>query len=80
MNALPALTTNKDQSLQQALSRMLAEFESGASTGVATGSDDPHVTAVRRLAPIEAQFAPYPDALDPRLLQALRSKTDWLQA
>jgi len=74
MNALPALTTNKDQSLQQALSRMLAEFESGARTGVDTGTDDPHVTAVRRLAPIEAQFAPYPDALDGRLLQALRSR------
>jgi DEAD/DEAH box helicase domain-containing protein len=74
MNVLPAVTSNKDQSLQQALQRMLAEFESGARTGVQTSDDDPHVTAARRLAPVEAQFAPFPDGLDPRLVQALRSR------
>ena len=32
---------------------------------------DPHVTAVRRLPAVAAQYAPFPDALDPRLLRAL---------
>ena len=74
MQTLPALTGDKDQSLQAALSRMLAEFESGARTGVLTAEDDPHVTAVRRLAPVEAQYAAFPEALDPRLLQAFRAR------
>jgi DEAD/DEAH box helicase domain-containing protein len=74
MNTLPAVTADKDQSLQLALQRMLAEFESGARAGVATREDDPHVTAVRRLAPVEAQYLPFPDTLDPRLQQALRSR------
>src|SRR6185295_5876419 len=74
MLTLPAVTSNKDQSLQQALQRMLAEFETGARTGVLTADDDPHVTAARRLAPVEAQFAEFPDGLDPRLMQALRSR------
>ena len=74
MNTLPAVTTNKDESLQQALQRMLAEFETGARTGVLTGDDDPHVTAVRRLAPVEARYAAFPESLDPRLVQALRTR------
>ena len=41
MNTLPAVTSNKDQSLQQALQRMLAEFESGARTGVLTSGTRP---------------------------------------
>ena len=74
MQSLPALTGDKDQSLQAALSRMLAEYESGARTGVLTADDDPHVTAARRLAPVEAQHAPFPESLDPRLLAALRAR------
>jgi DEAD/DEAH box helicase domain-containing protein len=74
MNTLPAVTSNKDRSLQQALERMLAEFETGARTGVLTADDDPHVTAVRRLAPVEAQYAAFPESLDPRLVQALRAR------
>jgi hypothetical protein len=38
---------------------MLAEYESGARAGVLTADDDPHVTAARRLAPVEAQYAPF---------------------
>jgi DEAD/DEAH box helicase domain-containing protein len=53
---------------------MLAEFETGARTGVLTADDDPHVTAVRRLAPVEAQYAAFPESLDPRLVQALRAR------
>src|SRR6187200_1478020 len=74
MQSLPAITGDKDQSLQAALSRMLAEYESGARAGVLTADDDPHVTAARRLAPVEAQYAPFPDSLDPRLLAALRAR------
>jgi DEAD/DEAH box helicase domain-containing protein len=74
MQSLPAITGDKDQSLQAALSRMLAEYESGARTGVLTADDDPHVTAARRLAPVDAQYAPFPDSLDPRLLAALRTR------
>ena len=32
------------------------------------------ITAVRRLAPVEAKFEPFPDALDPRLRAALTSR------
>src|SRR5438094_7444930 len=35
---------------------------------------DLHVTAVRRLPAVTAQFVPFPDALDPRLTAALRSR------
>ena len=51
---------DKDQSLAAALSPLLAEYEAA----------HPHVTAVRRLAAVAAQYAPFPDALDPRLAQA----------
>jgi superfamily II helicase len=74
MNSLPALTGNKDESLQAALSRMLAEFESGARTGVLTAEDDPHVTAVKRLPAVAAQFAPFPEAMDPRLRRAMQAR------
>ncbi len=74
MQSLPALTGDKDQSLQAALSRMLAEFESGARAGVATADDDPHVTAARRLAPVAPRFAPFPESLDPRLRAALGAR------
>jgi DEAD/DEAH box helicase domain-containing protein len=74
MNSLPALTGNKDESLQAALSRMLAEFESGARTGVVTAEDDPHVTAVKRLPAVAAQFAPFPETMDPRLRRAMQAR------
>src|SRR5262245_23493700 len=35
---------------------------------------DLHVTALRRLPPVSAQFAPYPEALDERLRDALASR------
>ena len=74
MNSLPALTGNKDESLQAALSRMLAEFESGARAGVLTAEDDPHVTAVKRLPAVAARFAPFPEAMDPRLRRAMEAR------
>src|SRR5690606_14464799 len=36
--------------------------------------DDPHVTAVRRLNPVEARYAPFPESLDPRLIAALKKR------
>src|SRR6185369_4071651 len=33
-----------------------------------------YVTAVQRLPPIEASYAPFPDATDPRLKEALRAR------
>jgi DEAD/DEAH box helicase domain-containing protein len=64
---LPATRTDiaQDQALQGALDRLTG--------GVADHPDAPDawVTAVRRLAPQAAQFAPYPDSIDPRLQDVL---------
>jgi ATP-dependent helicase YprA (DUF1998 family) len=70
METLPAITANKDESLQLALQRMLSSHE----RAVTSGDDDPHVTAVRRLAPQSAVYAPFPDALDPRVHAAYASR------
>ena len=78
MLALPAVARDKEQSLDSALSHMLAEFERGQRTAAAlasVGQDaDPHVTAVRRLPATPPEYAPFPDGLDPRLLSALRAR------
>jgi DEAD/DEAH box helicase domain-containing protein len=89
MASLPARAADKDQSLQVALSRMLAEYEAAVRAGLPVGPRpvpppvsreldepgearlDPHVTAVRRLAPVPAQYAPFPDRMDERLRKAL---------
>ena len=70
METLPALTTNKDESLQLALQRMLSSHE----RALTAGDDDPHITAVRRLAPQSAVYAPFPDSLDPRVAAAYASR------
>lgn len=70
METLPAITANKDESLQQALQRMLSAHE----RSVTSGDDDPHITAVRRLAPQAAVYAPFPDSLDPRVRAAYASR------
>jgi DEAD/DEAH box helicase domain-containing protein len=70
MSWLPSVPGDKEQSLQQALSRMFAAHEAAARVG----DDDPHVTAVKRLAPAPAIFEPFPETLDPRLQQALRTR------
>src|SRR5688572_26979591 len=67
---LPIDARSKDESLSQALSRMLSEHD----RALRTAEDDPHVTAVRRLNAVEAQYAPFPDSVDPRLVKALRSR------
>ncbi|MGE3344871.1 MAG: DEAD/DEAH box helicase [Vicinamibacterales bacterium] len=72
MTVLPALVDarSKDESLSQALSRMLAEHE----TALQAAEDDPHVTAVRKLEAVEARYAPFPDQLDHRLIAALKKR------
>jgi DEAD/DEAH box helicase domain-containing protein len=78
LSTLPALPGDKDQSLQAALSGMLAEYErthgEAVESLVRRGHDDPHITAVRRLPPVEAAYAPFPDVLDPRLCRALAAR------
>jgi DEAD/DEAH box helicase domain-containing protein len=66
MSALPAVAGDKEQSLQLALSRMLAEFERAAP--------DAHVTTVRHLPAVAAQYAPFPESMDPRLVAALGAR------
>lgn len=87
--ALPILAGSKDKdaSLQAALSRMIAAdglslvsaatLIDGAVRPEKRGDDaddDPHVTAVRRLPPVEAESAPIPEVLDRRLVGALRAR------
>jgi DEAD/DEAH box helicase domain-containing protein len=59
----------KDGSLDQALSR----FAPGLPTD-REDTPDHHVTAVRRLPAVAAQYAPFPGALDGRLAAALASR------
>jgi len=72
MTVLPALVDarSKDESLSAALSRMLTEHEQA----IQGDDDDPHVTAVRRLDPVGARYAPFPESLDPRLIAALKKR------
>jgi DEAD/DEAH box helicase domain-containing protein len=70
MSSLPAVTRDKDQSLQAALDRMISAHDLAARSE----DPDPAVTTVRRLAAAPAQFAPFPDALEPRLAQALAAR------
>jgi DEAD/DEAH box helicase domain-containing protein len=65
---LPARRQHAEHALDAALDRLAG--------GPVDRPDTPdlHVTAVRRLPPVPAQFAPFPDALDARLTQALASR------
>jgi len=60
----------RDGALDAALDRLLP----GRTPLERLDNPDGHVTAVRRLDPIPARFAPFPDALDPRLRFALESR------
>jgi DEAD/DEAH box helicase domain-containing protein len=65
---LPATRSRPDGALDAALERI------GGRDLERPDTPDLHVTAVRRLPAVDAQFAPFPDALDPRLKQALQSR------
>ncbi len=67
---LPVDARSKDESLTAALSRMLSEHD----RALRVSDDDPHVTTVRRIEAVDAQYAPFPDSLDPRLLQAVSGR------
>src|SRR5215472_5468031 len=58
--------------LEQALDRLAPGLP--ADNLVRPDTPDGHVTAVRRLAAVAAQYAPFPDALDPRLTRALGTR------
>ena len=70
MSSLPALTSDKDQSLATVITRLEAAHLAAARAG----DEDPHVTAVRRLPAVEARYAPFPASLDPRLARAYRAR------
>jgi DEAD/DEAH box helicase domain-containing protein len=65
---LPATRARSDQALDAALERI------GGRDVDRPDTPDLHVTAVRRLPASAAQLAPFPDALDARLKQALVSR------
>ena len=73
MSTLPALTGDKDQSLDVALSRLVAEHEAALAAADADGLvkgaplPDAHVTAVHHLPATEAEYRPLPEAVDRRL-------------
>jgi DEAD/DEAH box helicase domain-containing protein len=65
---LPATRSRHESALDAALERISGNDLDRPDT------PDLHVTAVRRLPAVPAQLAPFPDALDPRLKQALVSR------
>ncbi len=65
---LPALSSDKDRSLQEAVSRLTYSPRPGGEEA------DPIVTAVRRLPAVAASFAPYPDGTDDRLIGSLAAR------
>jgi DEAD/DEAH box helicase domain-containing protein len=68
MNWLPALSPDKDRSLDEALRRL----EGTAIPKQAEG--EPVVTAVERIPAVPARYAGFPDGVDERLLDALRAR------
>jgi DEAD/DEAH box helicase domain-containing protein len=65
---LPARRSHTENALDAALERLAAGPVDRPDT------PDQHITAVRRLPAVTAQFAPFPDALDSRLKGALASR------
>jgi DEAD/DEAH box helicase domain-containing protein len=65
---LPALSSDKDRSLQEAVSRLTYSPRPGGEDA------DPIVTAVRRLPAVAAAFAPYPAGTDDRLIGSLAAR------
>ena len=65
---LPATRSRSDGALDAALERI------GGRGVDRPDTPDLHVTAVRRLPAVEAQLAPFPASLDPRLVAALASR------
>ncbi len=70
MTTLPALSPDKDRSLQEALGRL----SSRPPVPAGTPGDEPVVTAMKRLPAAEARFAPFPESLDERLVAGLAAR------
>jgi len=80
LGALPIRdpSPSHDNALDQALERLAggrgSEHIPAETRAPRPDTPDLHVTAVRRLPAVEAMYAPFPDALDPRLKQALAAR------
>jgi DEAD/DEAH box helicase domain-containing protein len=61
--------SRRDGALDAALQRLVPGYRPSRPDG-----PDRHVTAVRRLPAVDAEFAPFPDALDTRLRSALATR------
>jgi DEAD/DEAH box helicase domain-containing protein len=66
--ALPARISDKENGLQEVLARL------EATRGPLAAGADAIVTAVERMPAVTAQYSPFPDQIDPRLLAALTSR------
>jgi DEAD/DEAH box helicase domain-containing protein len=72
---LPAVRVADDNALDAALGRLVTPVcVVPGELPERPDTPDLHVTACRRLPAVAAQFAPFPEALDPRLRQALQSR------
>ena len=67
-HVLPIVSSDKDRSLQEVLNRLTA---SRAPLGAAA---DPIVTAIHRMPAVAAQYGPYPEGVDDRLVAALAGR------
>jgi DEAD/DEAH box helicase domain-containing protein len=67
-NALPVVSGDKDQLLQQAIGRLAASARPGGPDA------DAIVTATRRLPAVAATYAPFPEQADDRLKTALAAR------
>ena len=64
-HTLPVVSIDKDRSLQDVLNRL-------TQTRAPLGAEaDPVVTAIHRMPAVAAEYGPYPDGTDPRLVAAL---------
>ena len=68
--ALPALRPHEHK--QVALQNALSVLNSGAALD-RPDTPDEVVTAVRRLPAVEAQYAPFPESIDPRIKAAFEA-------
>src|SRR5215471_3779257 len=70
------LSTDRSMHPEAALDAALERLVPGEPRAIADRSDTPdlRVTAVRRLPEVAAQYAPFPDTLDTRLVDALQSR------
>jgi len=68
MNWLPLPALDKDRSLDEALQRL------GGTAIPRAAEGEPIVTALERIPAVPARYAPFPEGVDERLLDALRAR------